>query len=79
MVTPVTQLQGTTIFIIYFKIFILHLVIFLCHSHHILIVDEYNSYEYTFLFEIVENPVFVLKIKHFPVVHGCGDVQFCGT
>ncbi len=28
---------------------------------------------------MVENPVFDLKIKHFPSVHGCGDKQFCDT
>ncbi len=26
----------------------------------------------------VENPVFVLKIKHVPSVYGCRDKQFCG-
>ncbi len=28
---------------------------------------------------MVENPVFDLKIKHFPDVHGCEDKQFCGA
>ncbi len=26
-----------------------------------------------------EKPVFDLKIKHFPSVHGFGDEQFCGA
>ncbi len=28
---------------------------------------------------MVENPVFDLKIKHFPSVHGCVDEQFFGN
>ncbi len=31
------------------------------------------------LFEMVEKPVFDLKIKHVPSAHGCGDEQFCGN
>ncbi len=31
------------------------------------------------LFEMVEKPVFDLKIKHVPSVYGCGDEQFCGA
>ncbi len=28
---------------------------------------------------MVEKPVFDLKIKLFPAVHGCGDEQFCSA
>ncbi len=45
--------------------------VFLCHL--------FDSYVYIILFQMVEKPVFDLKINHVPSVHGCGDEQFCGA
>ncbi len=44
--------------------------VFLCHL--------FDSYVYIILFKMEEKPVFDLKIKHVPSVHGW-DEQFCGA
>ncbi len=71
MLTPVTTPGDHYFHYIFYNIYLAFS--FLCHLHHLIVMNR------RLYFKMVENPVFDLKIKHFPSVHGCGDKQFCGT